>query len=207
MAEEINFKTRTRDEAIQASVVLADAIDSSKITPSRCVKILIIGGDGKSLIVDTLARHLSDDFSSDHIPNERFVETAPLSSTDRKDKKAIRFRGQDHIIALTHIFDDLSNILKPKKANIFSQFVNRFFKPTPESIYFVTTHHENNVNDAIKKGYFKPDIIIRFDEIKEDTWHRNWKLEVINQDVFSISKLSQLKTHPKAVPADKPACK
>jgi hypothetical protein len=84
--QQTRFITRSREDAIIASTTLADGISTDRLL-TKTTHILIIGGDGKSLIVDAIARHLSDHHTAENMPADRFVEGVALASMDRREKK------------------------------------------------------------------------------------------------------------------------
>lgn len=182
------FTTHSRDEAIEASIMLVRGIGSPRIL-AETTKILIVGGDGKSLIVDAIARHLSDHHGTENMPAERFVESAPFAATDRKEKKRITHHNQDCTIALTHIFDRESKALRPQKTGWLHAVFNRFSPAIHEGLHFVTTHRRSTVAPAIRDGHFAPDITIAFDPADglhgPENWRRHWAVSLHNPQLMT----------------------
>jgi len=162
----IHFSTYSRDDAITASTTLVSGIKSQRLSTKK-TKILIVGVEGKSLIVDAIARHLSDHHTADNMPSERFVEGRPLASMDRKEKKHISYQNQDCVISLSHIFDPSPFIFRERKSGWLSNLMNTVSKPRHESIEFLTTPHPYTIKSAIMDGHYAPDITIQFYPTKD----------------------------------------
>lgn len=203
------FTTHSRDEAILESIKIADLLSEHGIL-DKTIKILIVGGDGKSLIVDAISRHLSQDHDAIDMPKDRFVEGVPLASADLKKRKKINHKDQSCNIKMTHVWDNLSPALKVEKPSWFNSLFNKYFNQGHDAIHFVTTHYPPNVEPAIKSGAFEPDITIEFD-LAEDwfdddpdtefSWDKPWKIVIHNKDLQKIHDAQLKATNTRAAKA------
>lgn len=181
----IRLNTHSREDAITASTMLADGLGISRIKTGK-TNILIIGGDGKSLIVDAMARHVSDHHSAQDMPADRFVEGAPMAAADRRQKKIITCGNAACAITLTHLFDDLSKALEPATPGTLRTLKDRFSPPPHDSIHFVTAHHASYIAASIQKGDYTPDMTIEFndpadlDDSIAQNWDRQWIITIHN---------------------------
>lgn len=168
----VRFNTLSRDGAIKASTILARALDSNRIT-SQKTKIFIVGGAGKSLIVDAIARDLSDKYTAYKMPPTRFVEGKASNAMGRSCNwqiiKGITHNQKSCVITFAHLAGE-------HRKKWFEGVLSTLFKSRNVGIDFLT---------EIDEGYnqsFTPDISIKFHpdnshEI-EKGWGRKWTITI-----------------------------
>ena len=188
----VGFSTPSRDTAIKASTLLAGGFDAHTLA-TKNTKILIIGGSGKTMIVDAITRALSDDHSPYKMSADRFVEGAAFGSADVKALKKITHNNQDYNVALTHIFDEHALGLKLSLPNWIQAPLRLWRKPLHECLFFVSTFDESFIIDKSGNEIFEPDITIKFsDGPDEKSWDRDWNITVHNIALLTDKMIAAL---------------
>jgi hypothetical protein len=170
----VRLNTLSRDGAIKVSTLLARAIDSDRIT-SQKTKIFIVGGAGKSLIVDSIARDLSDHHSPYKMPPDRFVEGKPSNAMGKTCNwqivKGITHKQKGCVVTFSHLAGE-------HRKTWVEGLLSACFKSRTVGIDFLT---------EIDEGYnesFTPDISIRFhpdhSHELEKGWGRRWIIAIEN---------------------------
>jgi hypothetical protein len=190
----IEFNTLSRDGAIKICTILANAIDEERLT-SKNTRIFVLGGKGKSLIMDAMAQHLSDRHSAYKMSPKRFVEG--------KASAALKGKVGNHIVrGITHkgrgmavSFRHLSGY---HKKSWFENLRAKFDKSRLVGLDF---------QSEIDRGYeagFNPNISIKFypddtGEI-EQGWGRRWTITIKDKSLRTPQMreaLDQIKAYDK----------
>lgn len=169
---EVHFHTRSRDGAIKASSIIARAIDSDRITSTR-TKIFILGGAGKSLVMDAIARDISDYHSPFKMPPTRFVEGKPSKAlggkVGREIVKGLVHKGKSCVATFCH----LSGV---HHRSWIEGILSKCFNARNVGLDFMT-----EINEGFNETFI-PDISIRFhvnhDDELEPGWGRDWIVKI-----------------------------
>ena len=173
--------TLSRDGAIKVCTIIARAIESERITSGK-TKIFILGGAGKSLVVDAISQDLSDAHTAFKMSDKRFVEGGPSKALrgkfGRKIVKGIQHKKNSCVVTFCH----LSGIhRKSWLENIASKYV-----PSRNVGVDFMTEIDEGFNEI-----FIPDISIKFypnssNEI-EKGWGRSWTITIDNHELKTNS--------------------
>ncbi len=173
----VRFNTLSRDGAIKACTILARAIDSARITEQK-TKIFILGGAGKSLIMDAIARDISDHHTPYKMPPTRFVESKPSNAlkgkVGRHIVKGIKHHDKSCVVTFCH----LSGY---HKKSWLEDLLSKHFQSRNVGVDFMT-----EINDGFNEAFIA-DISIDFypddNQEIENGWGREWRITIKNQDL------------------------
>lgn len=182
------IETHSRDTAIKISTLIAKAIDKDRLTTDN-TRIFILGGNGKSLIVDAIAMHLSDHHSAYKMPSKRFVEGKASKALGkkwaRKIVKPITHQGENLAITFTHLSGQHHLSWKDRQ-------LSKIFKSRNVGIHFQTEIDEGFNDD------FMPHISIRYKPIGDANhkhhWDRQWIIRV-KDDRLKTPKMQEILSH------------
>lgn len=190
----IEFNTTSRDSAIKVCTILANGFDIERLTTQN-TRIYVLGGKGKSLIMDAMAQHLSDKHSAYKMSTKRFVEGQASAALKGKVGhhivKGINHKGRGMAVSFRH----LSGY---HKKSWFENLRAKFDKSRLFGLDF---------QSEIDRGYeagFNPDISIKF--YQDDTgeieqgWGRHWTITIKDKSLRTPKMreaLDQIKAYDK----------